>query len=52
MFEIKAIKGSMITVFLGDREFTRNVYLFKRAPDRMENNIELPVEYFSSSNSN
>ena len=52
VFEIKAIKGSMITVFLGDREFTRNVYLFKRAPDRMENNIELPVEYFSSSNSN
>jgi hypothetical protein len=42
----------MITLFSGDREFTRNVYLFKKAPDGMENNIELPIEFFSCSNSN
>ena len=52
VFVIKAIKGSIITVFSGDREFTRNVYLFKKAPDGMENNIELPIEFFSCSNSN
>jgi hypothetical protein len=42
----------MITVFSGDREFTRNVYFFKKAPDGMENNVELPIEFFSYSNSN
>ena len=45
VFEIKAIKGSMITVFSGNREFTRNVYLFKRAPESMEMNFEIPEQF-------
>ena len=40
LFEIKAIKGSMITAFSGNRELTRNVSLFKKAPDTMEHSYE------------
>ena len=38
VFEIKKIKGPMITVFSNNREFTRNVFLFKKAPSTLEAN--------------
>ncbi len=50
VFVIKAIKGSMITIFSGDREFTRNVFLLKKLP--MEWKTILNYQFFSCSNSN
>ena len=48
IFEIRAIKGSMVSVFNGDKEFSRNVSLFKRAPTEMENiSDELPESFIT-----
>ena len=52
VFEIKAIKGSMITVFSDNCEFTSNVYLFKKAPDSVESYPEMLLELTNNNSNN